>query len=946
MNSIEISPSSLIQNVTIITRMRGPDKSNQNAKNIKTSINLNDSKSGISRSKTTQLKNNKSAPKLISNKIKDNIKYTMFTSADSSNIMLVSKKPIKGSTINDALKVCNNLYDFHNSILNETSLLEYDKIYNETHSVDKIYNETIKDNIAQLFHKKNSCVFFFGPNSGGKTYLLIGENDENNNDSNQKIGYNTKYNFSRNKNNKDNQKTDGGLLKRSIKNILNLIKINNQGNDDESDLKNKFELRLSIYQIYMDKIYDLLSKNINNISIKQYYDEEQNINVNLVGLTDIEIRSIQDYEKILKDIEYNKQNISKSLKIKNIFKKSHIVYSLKLQKKIQNILGNNITDNYSINSFSQIDLVELIRSDIGLSDQFQNNNDLSYEYNLYTNTNNTFNSICENIVCANNGTTPNKQSILTLSLKNTLKTNSNIIFFNCVIPWEFPLYHSFKALKFATWLRNQVINEGNNSISINNSNNPTINPNSSIINNNNKNNLFNTINENKNNSFINNSNNNAVYNLNKTYPEINNYQTIDNGNKNNNILIKEEQNCQNENNNFNLNEEQNIKLMRSRSGGLNLNNIKSNEFNQLQNVATKNSNISQILDKNNQNSNNQYNNLLYQNLSQNEKTLQTLEQTLKELEDKKLEIKTKIAEEKKRNDYNSYNTIQSQTLINQDNKKLKEEQDILKSDNIIMKEEISRLDETNQNLENEISQNREIISQLQSENERLNEENSLLKIKIHDYDNQNYSQLYINGQISKEDFLQKSFNERYLLQNKLKDLENNYNIIQKEKMQYEVDYKVLLSKYQEIKEKYDKCNYELINNRQIHDNELYNIDSKINGLSKNVEKLQVENTELRQDNEKQRNSINMLISERDMYKEKYEDQKYKNDLLNKKIFEVENGFNEMMKRKEYERNSKRQKEEYNKNKNETKTKIAQELQSKIQKYRRERLNNRNFEDFD
>jgi surface protein len=143
-----------------------------------------------------------------------------------------------------------------------------------------------------------------------------------------------------------------------------------------------------------------------------------------------------------------------------------------------------------------------------------------------------------------------------------------------------------------------------------------------------------------------------------------------------------------------------------------------------------------------------------------------------------------------------------------------------------------------------------------------------------------------------------------------------------------------------------KTNYELINNRQIHDNELYNIDSKINGLSKNVEKLQVENTELRQDNEKQRNSINMLISERDMYKEKFEDQKYKNDLLNKKIFEVENGFNEMMKRKEYERNSKRQKEEYHKNKNETKTKIAQELQSKIQKYRRERLNNRNYEDLD
>ena len=974
MNSLELPTSSLMQNVMIITRMRGIDKSSQKSKNLKTSTNLNDSKSSINKSKTTQLKNNKSAPKILNNKIKDNIKYTMFTSGDSSNIMLVSKKPIKGSTINDALKVCDNLYDFHNSILNETSLLEYDKIYNETHSIDKIYNEVIKDNITQLFHKKNSCILFFGPSSGGKSYLLTGENDENTNDNNnnQKMtyNYNNKYNLSNNKINKDNQKIEGGLLKRSINNILNLIKINKQGSDDASNVKNKFELRLSIYQIYMDKIYDLLSKNINDISVEQFCDDDQNININLVGLTDIEIRSIQEYEKVFKEIEYNKKNLSKILKIKNIYKKSHIIMSLKLQKKIQNILGNNITDNYSINSFSQIDFVELIPSEIGLSDQFQDNNDLSYEYKLYTNTKNEFNSICDNIVCTNNGTTPKNESILTLSLKNTLKTNSNIIFFNCVIPWEFPVNNSFKALKFTTWLRNQVINEGENiknNMSINNIINRSINPNSTIINNSNNNNLFNTINENKSNMsninknmdnsyFMNNYKNpiaqdnsyiinNQQYNINKSFPELNNFQSIDNGNHNNNILINEEQN---ENNNFNINEEQNIKLIRSRSGGLNINNRKSYESNNIQNNSNKNnSNISQVLENKNQNKRNQYSNI-YQNLSQNDKTLQTLEQTLKELEDKKIEIKNKIFEEKNKNDYNNNTNmpISSQNIINNEAQKIKEEQDILKSDNIIMREEISRLDETNQNLENEISQNREIISKLQSENQKLNEENALLRTKINDYDNQNYSQLYINGQISKEDFLQKSFNERYLLQNKLKDLESNYDLIQKEKMQYEINYKVLLSKYEKIKEKYDKINYDLMNNRQMHDNELYNIDNKINLLSKDVERLQMENTELRQENEKQRNSLNLIISERDMYKEKFEDKKYENNLLNKKIYEVENGFNEMMKKNEYERYYKRSKEDNNRNKNETKTKIAQELQSKIQKYRRERLQNKNNEDFD
>ena len=972
MNSLELS-SPLMKTVTIITRMRGMDKSIQNSKSIKAATNLDDSKSSINKSKTYKLKSNKSAPKLINNKIKDNIKYTMFTSGDSSNIMLVSKKPIKGSTINEALKVCDNLYDFHNSILNETSLLEYDKIYNEIHSIDKIYNEIIKDNIAQLFHKKNSSVFFFGPNLGGKSYLLMGEKDKKNNESNyyQKMTYKKKY--SNTNKSESNKKIEGGLLRRSVNNILNLIKINKQGNDNSSQIQNKYELFFSAYEVYMDKIYDLLSKSINNISLQKYYDDEQYLNINLVNLTNTEIRTIQDYEKIMKEIDFNKNNLAKVLKITNLDKKSHIVMSLKLQKKIQNTVGSNITDNYSINSFSQIDFIELIASDIGLSDKFDDKNDLSYEYKLYSNTKDVYDSLCDNIICVNNGTTPSRESLLTLSLKNTLKTNSNIIFFNCVIPWEFPINHSFKALKFSTWLRNQIINESENI-----KNNNSIN-NVGIIKNNIGNSLFNTINENNNSKIYKNRNNsylmdnyqnpitqdnsyinlNQHYDINKTFPEINNLvgQSIDNGNSKNNILINEEQN-DNENNNFNINEEQNIKLMRSRSGKLNFFN-KSYDFQNPQNLSySKNNNISQAIENNISNKSQFMNSLNNQNLSQKGKTLQSLEQTLKELEEKKLEIENKMLEEKNsnyntnniynNNNMNNMNNMGAQTqnkLRGQDALRLKEEQDILKSDNIIMREDINRLMETNQNLENEISSNREIISQLQSENQKLSEENALLKAKLSDYDNQNYSQLYINGQISKEDFLQKNFNERYLLQNKLKDLENSYNVVQKEKMQYEVDYKVLLSKYEEIKEKYDKCNYELINNKQIHDNELYNIDNKINDLSKEVEKLRFENSELRRENEKQRNGLNMMTGERDRYKEKFEEKKYENDLLNKKIYEVENSFSEMMKEKEYERYYRRQKEEKHKNKNDTKNKIALELQSKIQQYRRERLQKNNNEDF-
>jgi hypothetical protein len=333
-------------------------------------------------------------------------------------------------------------------------------------------------------------------------------------------------------------------------------------------------------------------------------------------------------------------------------------------------------------------------------------------------------------------------------------------------------------------------------------------------------------------------------------------------------------------------------------------------------------------------------------LNINDKTLVTLEHTLKELEEKKLEIENKIYQEKNRNNFNPNMNV-SMPISNQEDQKLKKEKDILKSDNIIMKEDINRLNEININLENEITQSRDIISDLQTENQRLIQENSSLKSKLNDYENNNYIKHYVNGQISKEEFLEKNCNERFMLECKIKDLENSYNLLQKEKMQYEVDFKVLLSKYDEIKEKYEKSNYELMNNKQIHDNELYSIDNKINILSKEVERLQMENSELRHENEKYRESYNLITSERDMYKDKLEDEKYKNDILNKKIFDVENGYNQMMREKEYESYYGRNKEENHKNnKSETKKQIAQVLQNKVQQYRRERLQRKQNEDFD
>jgi len=930
-------------NIKIITRLRGSDKYSKYSKLLKLSDNFNMNISDLLENLSKNPSTNKNKSASIS-KLKDDLKYTMFTSGESSKIMLVSQKPIKGATINEALKVCDNLYEFHNSILNETSILEYDKIYNETNSVEQIFNEIINDNITQLFHKKNSCVFCFGPTSGGKTFLLFGENNDINNIKNNK--YNKYHYINCNKENKKdkNEKMNKGLIKSSINKILNLIKINKQGNEISSNTKNKYGLKISVYQIYFDKIFDLLSKDIKKINLETNYDENKILNSNLVGLTDVEIRNIQDYEKVVKEIEINRKNLSRNLKVKNINKNSNLIVSLKLRKKIQNRVGNNIIDNYSADYFSQIDFIELISSEIGITDKYGDSNDLSFEYSLYENTKNTYDSMIDNIACANYGITPSKESTLTLSLKNTLKANSNIIFFNCVIPWEFPIDNSFKALKFTTWLRNQVINEGEN---FNSETNNLINKN-----------IFNSINESNNSNnyhfqnnshFINNYKNpilgenmNNNININNTFPIINNSNSQ--SYSINNEINEEEK----EYNSNHTDEENNIKLMRNHSSKLliNKNMNKSYEFGKNRN------NKSQLMDNNFQNKTSYIN--INENITPKDKTMQSLEQTLKELEDKKLEIENKMYEDKyninnmtnelKPNNSNNNFQFSPNNVMSPEVLLMKEQQDILRSDNIIMKEDINHLNELNQNLENEVAQNRDIISQLKSENEKLIEENSKLKTVLKDYDGNNYTKLYITGQNTKDEFLQKYFDEKYILINKLKELEKNCDILQKERTQYEIDYKVLSTKYNEIIKKYEKNNLELINIRQIHDNELYNIDNKINDLSKEVEKLQNENFELRREIETQRSNNNTIEKERDMFKEKYEEQKYENDLLNKKIFEVEKGYSEALKKNEYDRYFKKEKEENYRNKNETKAKIAQELQSKIQKYRRERLQNKNNED--
>ena len=877
-----------------------------------------------SNSKNTNEKNN-------SENLENNL-YTMFTINKQSptDILYISEQPIDSTKINELLNLNNQ-----NHTLN---FLNFNKIYPDSVPLDLIYQQILQNPINDLFYKKNSCMFFFGPTIGGKSYLLRGSpfKDEN----------------------------ESGLLTRAINDIFQRLQFNS------------FIVKISVYQIFLDKIFDLLSNDNNmELNIEVNYSEMHNsCNINILGLNKKEIKTSDEYDLTLREAINNRRKLSQILGITDIKKKSHFIISVFLES-----ISDNDNNNVEYMPFSQFDFVELVSSNYGLLNENEEN--LNIDKTIFDNTKDVFNSIAENIICLSHNSYCDNDSLLTLALKNTLKPKSNIIFANCVSPWEFPLKDSYTSLKFSNMLFNNIYKSENNSNSnllnnINCTNNNSGNNITYILENNSENN----INVNQNNIFNNINNLDKKKNLNdylnsltidkmdylfpeKDYTKNNNNSIQERDYKNeitkeNNLFTKYNKINTNKNNNINNNK----KPSKKNTYNKNNNNIFNKSYD----------NDKKIIKKKKLNNNYNYDNNSYKpqrnknntnfdkkkRVSSKEKKLQKLNEELKELEAKSNELNQNSLDPEylynfnnlDNNNLNTYNY--TNTMYNDDKiktipginqnpnnnsntniqyEKIKEEYGELKSNNIILKEDISRLEQANKNLESSLNEQRNRNLEILNQNEELS--NRILKLEeLLDEANIRDEKYKIN-----EINIEKLLNEKLFLNAKINEDEKNYKMLKEEKEKYEIEYKVLNAKYVELKNNYDMI-YNDYNNIKLNEDEKFNkIEDKIDNLLKEIEKLQSENNILRNENERQRIDINNIGIQRDEFKEKFNEEKNKNNLLCVKINEIENEFNNLRKEKMNEDYIKLKYEENKKNKNENKMKIVNELQNRIQKYREQRL---------
>ena len=774
---------------------------------------------------------------------KNSYKYTIFS---NNNNLYFSENPLDLTEINSLIKI-NKLSGLQN--------FTYNKVYSQFSPIDLIYQETLKNSINELFYNKNSCFFLFGPSFGGKSYLLRGSTIQKENES--------------------------GLLTKAVDDIFQKIGLNN----------NNYRIRISVYQIYMDKIYDLL------------LTENDNNNMNIIGISNREIKNRNEFD-------LNLREAYKNILINETKGQSHLIISIYLENKKET----------KIISFNQIDFIELASYNQGY---------INKKNQVFNNINKTFNLIIENIInISKNNLINDDNDKLIISLKNTLKPGSNIIFFNCVIPYEYPLTNSYHASKFTSIIYNEI-NKNNKDM---NKINKTYSLNYNINNENRMN--YNT------------------YHYNEKF--LNNIDSLNNNDDNINININSD-NKDNDNNNIEL------EKMNDYLNSLTINKmdyiLKTNELINNKNTATTRENKRKIMLKmplNNKkkiitNKKRKYNKEIYpkfnltfdmKNPSPREEKLKEINKALKEIEKKNKELNKKSRQFDVNinniNDSDIYNSNNNDTEINKLNRTINSVETVeyaeLKSDNIILKEDLERLNNINKNLEYYLNEERSRNIKIVNENEELS--NRVIKLeKILEEMNYKEEKNKIN-----ELNMEKLLNEKMILTSRAEEQEKELNKLKEERENNKMEYKILLTEYNEL-----KCNYDIILNefdkvKIVHDEQLNSIENKVDTLMNEIDKLRNENNILRNENEKQRNGINEMSRENEEYKGQFNEIKKENEILNKKIKEMEKEYNEFRREKFNEDIIKARYEDNKRIKNENKMRIVNELHDKIQNYRKQRLN--------
>lgn len=318
-----------------------------------------------------------------------------------------------------------------------------------------------------------------------------------------------------------------------------------------------------------------------------------------------------------------------------------------------------------------------------------------------------------------------------------------------------------------------------------------------------------------------------------------------------------------------------------------------------------------------------------------QKKLQELDNSISHLNAKNASLSKCIESIKNNNQPNYINQSNNNSLLMYEMQRLKGDQTSLISDNIIFREDINRLADINHHLEMELHTQRQRNYELAAENDKLHKENLNYRFQIEKTNN------IITQVKAREAQIMDNINQRLVIENKMRDTDYELKTIRDKYSELQIQYNLLHNNYDGLVVQKEKSQNDLNMLSKIQNEKIMEIELKLNAMAHEIDSLRKENDSLRMETERYRNALKEVEKGRDEFKDKYHEQKCRNDLLEGKIVEITKEFDKYKEDVEGSEIRRMKEEELKKEKIEAKKSLVNELQRKINDYKNSRLKSKN-----
>ena len=306
-------------------------------------------------------------------------------------INIIDKKVIKLKDPNGFLNP--------NNIRAKEQILEFDHAFDSKDSQETIFNSTTKPLIEGIVNGFNATVFAYGATGAGKTYTMLGDEE------------------------------NPGIMSLTFGELFKKIK---------TYTDRDYLIKLWYLEIYNENIKDLLINNSPNLELRE--DPNRGLIVN--GITEIITNSSEHIMSILK--KGNKNRTTEATNANQTSSRSHAILQIMVSYKEKSTTNNKI----KYGKLSLIDLAGSERASVTKNKGMRLIEGANINKSLLT-LGNCINALCESNIKGTKPHIPYRDSKLTRLLKDSLGGNSRTVMIANISPFIYSFDDTYNTLNYA-----------------------------------------------------------------------------------------------------------------------------------------------------------------------------------------------------------------------------------------------------------------------------------------------------------------------------------------------------------------------------------------------------------------------------------------------------------------------------------------------------------------